>query len=523
MSDTLLAATGVTMTFPGVKALDEVSFDLRAGEVHVLFGENGAGKSTLTKILAGSYIPDQGEIFLRGKKVDLKTPTDARRLGVSAVYQEFSLVPQLTVLENLFLGREMTKRGMLDNAGMLAKARESLEDLGFDLDPLANVGQLTRAERQMVEITKAFQEKMSVLILDEPTASLSDKEVARLFEIIRRLTGEGVGVIYISHRIDELKKVGDRISVLRDGMNVATLDMAEADEQKLISLMTGRDFEEIFPVIEHELGPVVLEVDGLTTSSGLHDISFSVRAGEILGIAGLVGAGKSRVGRALYGLEQITGGRIILEGYAVEEPTPRKSLKQGVLYFPADRHKEGLVLCRNVRENQTLAAVPMLEKRGFIDLKREEGLVRALVEKMNVRPARIHQSIVNLSGGNQQKVMLSRGLTREIKVFIFDEASCGIDVGAKREVYLFLKEQAEKGAAVIFISSELPEVLHLSHNILVMHAGGVAKQVPGHQATEEDVLSACFGYDFTNLCNGDSRRSAPPSGAAPVGAPTIEG
>eukprot|EP01022_Parablepharisma_sp_SALTPOND_P035947 TRINITY_DN9713_c0_g1_i1.p5 TRINITY_DN9713_c0_g1~~TRINITY_DN9713_c0_g1_i1.p5 ORF type:complete len:529 (+),score=208.64 TRINITY_DN9713_c0_g1_i1:876-2462(+) len=525
MSELLLKAENITKTFPGVKALDKVNFDLRAGEVHVLFGENGAGKSTLTKVLAGSYLPDEGEMYRNGEKMSFKNPNDASNRGVSAAYQEFSLVPQLSVVENLFLGREMIKRGMLDKAGMLEKARQSLDELGFDLAPLANVGQLKRAERQMVEITKAFQEKMSVLILDEPTASLSDKEVARLFEIINRLTGEGVGVIYISHRIDELKKVGDRISVLRDGRNVATLDMAEADEQRLISLMTGRDFSEIFPLIDNQPGQVVLEVDGLATASGLHDISFSVRSGEILGIAGLVGAGKSRVGRALYGLEQITAGRIILEGYELEEPNPRKCLKLGMLYFPADRHKEGLVLCRSVRDNQTLAAVPLFERKGLINLKREESVVRSIVEKMNVRPARIHSSIANLSGGNQQKVMLSRGLTRDIKVFIFDEASCGIDVGAKREVYLFLKEQAEKGAAVIFISSELPEVLHLSHNILVTHAGGVAKQLPGQAATEEDVRSACFGYDYTNLCNGNgaARQTAPPAGTELPGGNTIEG
>ncbi|MFH2125221.1 MAG: sugar ABC transporter ATP-binding protein [Pseudomonadota bacterium] len=501
MSEFLLKAENITKTFPGVKALDKVDFDLRAGEVHVLFGENGAGKSTLTKVLAGSYLPDEGDIYLRGQKMAFKNPYDARSRGVSAVYQEFSLVPKLTVVENLFLGRELTKRGFLDKDAMLKQARESLEDLGFDLDPMAKVGGLKRAERQMVEITKAFQEKMSVLILDEPTASLSDKEVIRLFELIVRLKGEGVGIIYISHRIDELKKVGDRISVLRDGRNVATLDMAEANEEKLISLMTGRDYEEIFPVIETTPGKVVLEVQNLATATGLHDISFQVRQGEILGIAGLVGAGKSRVGRALYGLEKVTGGTVIMEGYAVEEPTPITSLKLGVMYFPADRHKEGLVLCRSVRENQTMAALPLFEKKGFIDLKREESTVRGIVKKMNVRPSRIHGAINNLSGGNQQKVMLSRGLTREVKLFIFDEASCGIDVGAKREVYLFLKEQAEKGAAVIFISSELTEVLHLSHNIVVMHAGTVAKTMPGLGATEEDVLSACFGYDYQNICN----------------------
>lgn len=526
MSEFLLRAEHITKTFPGVRALDDVSFDLKAGEVHVLFGENGAGKSTLTKILAGSILPDRGgKLYLRGKRVEFKNPVDARALGISAVYQEFSLVPQLTVMENLFLGREMVKRGLLDKDGMLAQARQSLAELGFELDPMTKVGGLKRAERQMVEITKAFQEKMSVLILDEPTASLSDKEVARLFEIIKRLKGEGVGVIYISHRIDELKKVGDRITVLRDGKNVATMDMASADEQRLISLMTGRQYEEIFPTIDNKPGEVVLKVENLATASGLHDISFQVRAGEILGIAGLVGAGKSRVGRAIYGLEEVTGGRVSLFGKPLRTLNPIRSLARGILYSPADRHKEGLVLCRSVRENQTLAAVPLFERRGFINLRREEKTVRGIIEKMNVRPARIHKNIGYLSGGNQQKVMLSRGLTRDIKVFIMDEASCGIDVGAKREVYLFLKEQAEKGAAVIFISSELPEVLHLSHTIMVMHAGTMTKLFPGGAATEEDVLSACFGYDYQNLCNGngDPDKSAVPGGTADAGANSIEG
>ncbi len=499
MSNELLKAKDITKRFPGALALDHVSFDLRPGEVHILFGENGAGKSTLIKILAGSYMPDEGKLFLRGKEAEFRSPHDARTWGISAVYQEFSLVPQLTVVENLFLGQEIVKKGLLDKAAMLKKAQESLQDLGFDLDPLAIVGELNRAERQMAEIAKAFQQKMSVLILDEPTASLTDKEVNRLFEVIETLKKENVGVIYISHRIDELQKIGDRITVLRDGKFVATLDMDDADEHTLITLMTGREYQDIFPTINATLGETVLEVKGLSTASGLKDINFQVRAGEIVGIAGLVGAGKSRVGRAIFGLEDITAGSVELAGATLSNITPASSIGRGILYFPPDRHKEGLVLCRSVKENQTLASVPLFEKGPFLDIRRESSLVRKIVEKMNIKPGRIDQTISALSGGNQQKVMLGRGLTRDVKVFIFDEASCGIDIGAKHEVYLFLKEQAEKGAAVIFISSELPEILHLSHTVLVMHGGRICSILPGSEATEEKVLSSCFGYDYAHI------------------------
>jgi ribose transport system ATP-binding protein len=497
MGRLLLRADSITKKFPGVLALDRVSFDLAPGEVHILFGENGAGKSTLNKVLAGSYLPDEGRIYLKGEQVEFRNPYDARVAGISAVYQEFSLVPQLSVVENLFLGSELANKGLLDRKAMRRKAEASLKELGFDLDPMAKVGDLRRAERQMVEIAKAFQHRMSVLMLDEPTASLTDKEVRRLFQLIRKLTGDGVGVIYISHRIDELKQIGDRITILRDGKLVATLDMAEADEETLILLMSGREVQNIFPSITHPLGATLLSVQGLATASGLHDISFEVRAGEIFGIAGLVGAGKSRVGRAIFGLEETTAGHIRLKGRPFERPTPARCIKAGILYFPPDRHKEGLVLCRSVKENQTLVSVPLFERGGFIDIRKEEATVRQIVDKMNIRPSRIDQTINYLSGGNQQKVMLSRGVTRDIEVFIFDEASCGIDVGAKHDVYLFLKEQAESGAAVILISSELPEILNLCHTVMVMHAGTNVLTMPAAETTEEMLLSSCFGYGPT--------------------------
>jgi ribose transport system ATP-binding protein len=510
MTDVLLNAQGITKEFPGVRALDKVSFDLRAGEVHILFGENGAGKSTLIKILSGSYLPDAGEIHLKGAKAVLRNPFEARRLGLSAVYQEFSLVPQLTVLENLFLGAEMTRWGVLDKAAMVARAEKSLHDLGFHLDLFTRVGDLNRAERQMTEIAKALQNEISVLILDEPTASLTDREVERLFRVIRRLTAEGVGVIYISHRIDELKRIGDRITVLRDGKNVGTLAMVDADENELITMMTGRRFEDIFPAIGHRPGDLLLRVEELSTEGGLSGIDFDLHAGEILGVAGLVGSGKSRLGRAIFGLDKVHRGCIRFDGRRLDRITPGRSIARGIIYSPADRHKEGLVLCRSVRENLTLVSVPIFERCGFIQLKREAARVKEIVGQMSIRPANINQVINRLSGGNQQKVVLSRGLTRDIRLFIFDEASCGVDVGAKHEIYLFLKAQAERGAAILFISSEIPEVLNLSHRIMVMQACRVAAILPRDEATEEKILSSCFGY---GSWNGD--RAAQPSAVSP--------
>jgi ribose transport system ATP-binding protein len=508
MTDLLLSARGITKDFPGVRALDEVSFDLRAGEVHILFGENGAGKSTLIKILSGSYPPDRGEIRLNSRQAVFRNPYEARRLGLSAVYQEFSLVPQLSVLENLFLGSEMTRWGLLDKAPMAARARKSLEDLGFQLDLSARVGDLNRAERQMTEIAKAFQNDISVLILDEPTASLTDREVDQLFRIIRKLTTEGVGVVYISHRIDELKKIGDRITVLRDGKNVGTLAMADADEDELIAMMTGRRFDDIFPAITNQPGDLLLRVDDLSTGHGLSGISFDLHAGEILGVAGLVGSGKSRVGRAIFGLDTVNRGQIRFAGRRLRRITPRRSIERGIIYSPADRHKEGLVLCRSVKENQTLVSIPLFERLGFIDLKREAARVSEIVGQMNVRPADINQVINRLSGGNQQKVVLARGLTRDTRIFIFDEASCGVDVGAKHEIYLFLKAQAERGAAILYISSEIPEVLNLSHRIMVMHACRVAAILPRTEATEEKILSHCFGYGTPAVGRSDALPAA---------------
>ncbi|MBW1650078.1 MAG: sugar ABC transporter ATP-binding protein [Deltaproteobacteria bacterium] len=495
MPESLLKAVNITKNFPGVKALDKVCFELQAGEVHVLFGENGAGKSTLIKIFAGSLIPDKGEILLKGSPVSFRNPYDARKKGISAVYQEFSLINQLSVAENIFLGAEIKKIGILDDKKMLQKAEKILNELNFPLNPKKKVGDLKRAERQMTEIAKAFKNRIKILILDEPTASLTDMEVKRLFEIIKNLSAKGVGIIYISHRINEFKKIGDRITILRNGKNVGALDMAEAKEEKLITLMTGQSVKNIFPKIPFKTNEVILSVKNLSTRDGLKNISFDVRRGEILGVAGLVGSGKSRIGRSIFSLEEICAGEIIFEKKQIKKISPKNCIEKGIIYSPADRHKEGLVLCRSVKENQTLASISLFERRGFINLNKETETVRKVVDKMSIHPPDLDRKIKNLSGGNQQKVVLSRGLNQKIKLFIFDEATCGIDIGAKHEVYLFLKEQILKGAAVIYISSELPEILRLCHTIMVISSGEISSIMQSEDASEEKILTNYFGME----------------------------
>ena len=494
-SPLLLDLKGITKRFPGVVALDSVDFELRRGEVHVLFGENGAGKSTLTNIVAGTYPADQGRIIFDGRQISHLTPHQARLAGISPVFQEFSLAPDLTVEENLFLGREHAAWGVLHKREMRAKARAVLGDLGFDLRANARVGGLMRAQQQMTEIAKALLQDVKLLILDEPTASLTEHETERLFALIDRLKREGVGIIYVSHRIGEIKRVGDRVTVLRDGKKIDTVDAAAIEEIQLVEMMTGRKIDVLFPTIDCKPGPVLIEASHLSTADGrLVDVSFTVRAGEIVGVAGLVGCGKSELARAVFGLEKLSAGEITIEGAPVRRPKPSTMLKRGVCYFPSDRVAEGLALPRPLRENVSVAALdlPNFTRLRFIRRARERAEVKAIVETLRIRPPQIERPVDFLSGGNRQKVMLARGLTREIRMFLFDEPTVGIDVGAKTEVYQFMKELAEGGSAVLLISSELPEVLNLSHRVYVMHRGRVVTELSGAEITEQAVLSLFF-------------------------------
>ena len=485
----------ISKHFPGVLALDRVDFDLRAGEVHVLFGENGAGKSTLISLVAGVYRPTHGLMQFRGETIDLASVHQARHRGISAVFQEFSLVPQLTVEENLFLGAELTEGQLLKKRAMHVKAREILDRLDFPLNPGTRVGYLSRAEQQMVEIAKAFRSELSVLILDEPTASLTDRETQRLFTLIEQVKRERVGVIYVTHRMSEIKRIGDRISVLRDGRKVATLDVAEASEARLVELMTGRVIAQIFPKIAHRPGATILEVEGLTTAAGnVANVSLHVRAGEIVGVAGLVGCGKSEVARACFGVEPITRGKVTFDGEDVSGARPRQMLDRGFFYVPPDRRHEGLIMVRGARENISLPSLdqPRFSSGMFLNRGAEKAQSIELAGRLNLHPLNIERAVDHFSGGNQQKVLLAKALSRDVKLFAFDEPTVGVDVGTRVAIYAFIAELCEAGAAILLISSDLPEILHLTNRVYVMHRGALRAELTGGEIAEDRVLSHFF-------------------------------
>ncbi len=494
-AEPLLRLTGISKRFPGVLALDNIDFDLRAGELHVLFGENGAGKSTLINVIAGTFPPDSGRFRFRGEDIHNLTPHRARVIGISPVFQEFSLVPSLTVEDNLFLGREMATGGVLKAGRMRQAARKLIAELGFNLDPNQRVDDLSRAHQQMTEIAKALLGDAKVLILDEPTASLTERETGRLFELIAKLKKQGVGIIYVSHRMREIRALADRITVLRDGRLVRTLDASTVADGELVELMTGRKIDVLFPKITHRPAATAIDVESLSVADGsVSGVNLNARAGEITGIAGLVGCGKSELARAIYGLETITDGIVRLNGVPYEAPSARASLRHGLAYFPANRVAEGLALSRPIRENVSMAALDLdrFARFGLLDIAGERSAVQPIMDKLKLRPPNIERAVGNLSGGNRQKVMLGRALTRDLSIFLFDEPTVGIDVGAKLEVYEFMRQLVENGAAVVIISSELPEVLALSNRLYVMHQGRIVAELDGEQKTESNVLASFF-------------------------------
>ena len=494
--DALLALNRVTKRYAGVTALDAVDFDVRRGEVHALLGENGAGKSTLINIVAGVRSADAGTFIWNGAAIGGLTPARARAIGISAVFQEFSLVPGLTVEENLFLGREIAWGGVLQNAPMRNRSQALIEKLGFDLPLTAKAGTLSRAHQQMIEIAKALLAHLQLLILDEPTASLTEKETERLFQLIDALKADGVGIIYVSHRMREIRRLADRITVLRDGRLARTVRTCDVDDSELVELMTGRKIEIHFPSIRRSPGRVLLEVDNLTcVDDRVTGVRLQARAGEITGIAGLVGCGKSEVVRAIYGLDPIASSSVVVvDGMPYENQTPSRSLDRGIAYFPSDRVAEGLALSRPIRENASMSAMNAgtFSLFGFLDLARERNLVRPMVERLKLRPPNIERAVGDLSGGNRQKVMLARGLLRTTRIFLFDEPTVGIDVSAKLEVYEFMQTLINAGAAVVLVSSELPEVLGLSDPVYVMHQGRIAAMLRGHEISERRVLESFF-------------------------------
>jgi ribose transport system ATP-binding protein len=507
----LLELIGARKRFAGSVALDNVDFDLRAGEVHVLFGENGAGKSTLINVITGNVAPDAGEYRLAGAVVPHMTPRLARDSGLASVFQEFSLAPDLSVADNLFLGREPNRVTFLNARAMRKAAGEFLARLRFNVPPEALVSRLSRAERQMVEIAKALMDPHArILILDEPTASLTDADAEKLFAIIADLKKRGVGVIYVSHRMREIRQLADRITILRGGRLVATVPAGGVTESQLVELMVGRPIGDLYPKINHHPAEVRLAVEKLSSKDGsVRDVSLNVRAGEVVGLAGLVGCGKGEVGRLVFGLDAIAGGRVTVDGQAVGRPAPREMLRSGVCYFPADRGQDGLAFNRPVRENASAAALDLraIGGGGLLRLREEARRVQSVLQRLSVRPLAPEQQVVQFSGGNRQKIMLARGLMRDIRVYLFDEPTVGIDIGAKAEIYALVRDLTEAGAAVLLSSSELPELLYLANRIYVMHEGAIVDELSGESKTEAAILACFFGRKQSDSAAG-SRTAA---------------
>ncbi|WP_445681200.1 sugar ABC transporter ATP-binding protein [Radicibacter daui] len=474
--------------FPGVHALKSVSFELNAGEVHALMGENGAGKSTLMKILSGVYQPDGGKIIVDGLEVSLPTPRTAQALGIGIVHQELALMRDLTVAQNIWIGREpRLSFGRLDEAKLNADAAAIFESMNIRMDPRAIVGELTIARQQMVEIAKALSYRSRVLIMDEPTAALNDAEIAELFTILRQLRTEGVGIIYISHKMDEIKRISDRVTVMRDGAYVGTVNAAETPISQIISMMVGRELtDEQARIPDLSAAPMALEVEHLSRGHELKDISFTLKQGEILGFAGLMGAGRTELARAIFGAEPAQSGEIRVHGKPVQIGSPADAVKAGIGYLSEDRKHFGLALGMDVRANIAMASLPRYaDKLGRINEAALARIARDYIDMLNIRTPGDAQEVRLLSGGNQQKVVIAKWLLRDCDILIFDEPTRGIDVGAKAEIYRLLTELALQGKAIIVISSELPEVLRLSHRIAVMCEGRLTGILPGGASQEE--------------------------------------
>jgi len=489
-----LEMRGVRKAFPGVQALRGVDLELRAGEVLAVLGENGAGKSTLIKILGGAHRPDAGAIAVEGEPVHLQHPADAQRAGISIIYQEFNLIPALSARENLFLGREQTQAGLLRPAAEARRAGELFQRLGVELDPEVPCRELSVAHQQIVEIAKALVLEARILVLDEPSAALTPPEVERLFAILRDLRARGLGLIYISHRLEEIFALADRVLVLRDGERVATRGIGEVTRGELIELMVGRKLAQEFPKRATTPGTDRLAVRHLCRGRKVRDVSFTIRRGEVLGLTGLVGAGRTELARCLFGADRADSGSVTLDGRPLDLRDPGAAIRGGVALLTEDRKGQGLVLCRSVRENFGLPNLARFSRLGMVREGVERRALGRYVQGLRIRIAHPEQSVSNLSGGNQQKVLLARWLERQCEVVLFDEPTRGIDVGAKYEVHQLINDLAAQGKAILLISSELPEVLGMCDRILVMHDGRIVGEITDvSRATPEDVMHLAVG------------------------------
>jgi ribose transport system ATP-binding protein len=511
-----LEMRGIRKTFPGVVALDGVDLTLHAGEVHMLLGENGAGKSTLMKILSGAYRKDAGEILIDGVGVEIGGPRDALARGIRVIYQELTLVPQLSAAENIFLGALPTsgvgrRLGLLDRRTLHAQTTRLLEDLGIAIDPRTRAGRLGLAQRQMIEIAKALATAdadapaAKVLVMDEPTSALTTREVEQLFSLIERLSARGVAIVYITHRMDEVYRIGRRVTVLRDGRVIATRALETVTVAELVRMMANRDVADHFPKVRAVRGPELLRVDRLSRSGVLHDISFTLHAGEVLGVAGLLGAGRTELARAIAGADRFDAGQLHVAGAAARFRTPADAIARGIGLLPEDRKAEGLVAGLTVARNVALPHARRLARWGVLSSRREAELARPIVGDLRIK-ATPTQPVRLLSGGNQQKVVLGKWLAGGVRIFIFDEPTRGVDVGAKVEIYNLMNRLTADGAGIIMISSELPELLGMSDRILVMHRGRIQTVLEREDATEERVVGAALGLESTVRLKPDTAR-----------------
>ncbi len=484
----LLEMTGIVKTYPGVRALDNASLTVRAGEVHALMGENGAGKSTLMKILAGAQKADSGEICLDGQPIHVETPLQAMDRGINIIYQELNLVPHLSVAENIFLGREPRLiPGWVDGRTMRKNAQTLMDDLGMGIDVRTLVGTLPLAQRQMVEIAKATSRKSRVIVMDEPSATLTDHELEHLFTLIARLKSTGIGIVYISHRMEEVFQICDSVTIMRDGKTVGTNKIGAISREDILRLMVGRSLDETFPKVPATPGKPVLEVNGLSRRGVLHDISFTVHAGEVVALAGLVGSGRTEIARCLFGADPWSAGEMKMDGRTFVPHAPRDAIGAGIGFVTEDRKDQGVILNMTIRENVSLASLRAVSRGGFIRRTAEAKEAQDSVQRLRVRTPSIEQRVGNLSGGNQQKVVIAKWLQTPLKLLILDEPTRGIDVGAKREIYQIMNELAAQGVGILMISSELPEVLGMADRILVVREGRIAGTLNRDEATQENV------------------------------------